>query len=404
MTKIPKILSLSPDLPFPIVAGGQMRMASLCEGLSKCCRLHIACIAPAIPEATLDWAKELNVTIESFRHTDFSNLQLLYQRINMIITRNNLKHHRRAQHFFNDVFNHTAPDIVWLETPYLIRYTLEWMKKIPIVVDYWGTSEGAKRIFMNTSGIKRIKTWFIWWTAYGGELRYSKRLKEIVCVSRLDAEYFQRIAPHCRTWPIPNGIIKQYQKNGAVPLHTEHEQNMTMIFTGDLSYLPNIDAALFFADRIFPRIKKELPEVVFRMVGRNPSQAILRLKGTSGMEVLGFVPDLSTEILRSSIYVLPMRLGSGIRSKLFDVFPLAKAIVTTSIGAEGLELHHGENCLIADEEMDFAQCCIHLLKDEGKRVKLGNEAKRLATDVYTQENINLLIKEVVAEVMCKRQR
>lgn len=392
---------MCPDLPFPIVAGGQMRMVSLCEGLSKCSQLHIACIAPAIPEATLAWAKELNITIESFRSTDFSNLQLLYQRTILVLKRNNLKYDRRTQLFFNGVFKRTAPDIVWLETPYLIRYSLEWMKNIPVVVDYWGTAEGAKRIFMNTSGIKKIKKWFIWWTAYGGELRYSQRLKEIVCVSRLDAKYFQRIAPHCRTWPIPNGIIKKYQKNSAVPLHAEHEQNMTMVFTGDLSYVPNIDAVEYFVRRIFPLIRRELPDAVFRAVGRNPDQKVLVFKSIPGVEINNDVPDLSDEISLCSIYVLPMRLGSGIRSKLFDVFPLAKAIVTTSIGAEGLELQHDENCLIADKEIDFALCCIHLLKDEGKRMKLGHEAKKLATDVYNQGNINLLIKEVVAEVMCK---
>jgi glycosyltransferase involved in cell wall biosynthesis len=400
MTKTPKVLLMCPDIPFPIVAGGQMRMASICEGLSKCCHLHIACIAPDVPGATLAWAKESDITIENFRHTDFSNLQLWYQRIIMVMTRNNLQHHRREQHFFNDVFNRTAPELVWLETPYLIRYTLEWMKKTPVVVDYWGTSEGAKRIFMSTSGVKKIEKWFIWWTAYGGELRYSKRLKDIASVSRLDADYFQRISPQCRTWPIPIGIIRRHQKNNGELFQSEPGQNM-MIFTGDLSYLPNIDAAEHFVRRIFPLIRREIPDAVFRIVGRNPEQKVQALKSIPGVEICADVPDLSEEISLSSIYVLPMRLGSGIRSKLFDVFPLSKAIVTTSIGAEGLELYHDQNCMIADTEMDFAQCCIRLLKDEEKRVKLGNGAKRLATDVYNQENINLLIKEVVAKVIGK---
>jgi glycosyltransferase involved in cell wall biosynthesis len=390
---------MSPDLPYPIIAGGQMRMASICEGLSKYCQLHIACIAQDILPETFAWAKELNATIENFRHTDFNNLQSWYHRITMVMTRNNLQHHRREQHFFNDVFNRKAPDLVWLETPYLIRYTLEWMKKTPVVVDYWGTSEGAKRIFMNTTGVKKIEKWFIWWTAYGGELRYSRWLKDVACVSRLDADYFQRISPHCRTWPIPIGIIRRHQRNSDEFHQSEPGQNMIMIFTGDLSYLPNIDATEHFVRGIFPLIRREIHDAVFRIVGRNPGQKVQALKSIPGVEIHSDVPDLSEEISLSSIYVLPMRLGSGIRSKLFDVFPLAKAIVTTSIGAEGLELYHDKNCLIADEEMDFAQCCIRLLKDEEKRRELGNGAKRLATDVYTQENINLLIKEVVAKVI-----
>lgn len=398
MMENPKVLMMCPDLPFPIIAGGQMRMASICEALSRCCDLHIACISPDIPAVTLAWAKGLKVTMEHFQGADSGDVPSWYRHALMIMTRNNLRYDPKEQLFFNDVLSRMMPDMVWLETPYLLRYILKWIYRTPVVVDYWGTSEGAKRMFMNSHGLKKIKEWFKWWAAYGSESRYSKILHDIVCVSRLDAQYFQSIAPQCRTWPIPIGIVKP---NGPIERADRGDQdNLSMIMTGDLSYPPNVDAAMFFADRIFPWIKKDLPGAIFRIVGRNPSQSVLELKRVSGIEVLGFVPDLSREIGWCAIYVLPMRLGSGIRSKLFDVFPLAKAIVTTSIGAEGLELYHGKNCLIADEERDFAQCCIRLLKDEEKRVKLGNEAKRLATDVYHQENINLLVKGILKTVIC----
>ena len=172
-----------------------------------------------------------------------------------------------------------------------------------------------------------------------------------------------------------------------------------MIFTGDLSYRPNVDAAVFFADRILTGIREELPGAVFRVVGRNPSPSVLALKQQPGIDIVGFVPDLAAEVMRSTIYVLPMRLGSGIRSKLFDVFPLAKGIVTTTIGAEGLELIHDRNCLIADEATDFARSCIRLLSDDEKRKKLGNEAGRLASEVYTQENIDKLVNEAVKTIL-----
>jgi hypothetical protein len=220
-------------------------------------------------------------------------------------------------------------------------------------------------------------------------------LHHIACVSKLDAQYFLSLTPQCRIWPIPIGIA--VKSTGPIE-QGAREEPLSMIITGDLSYPPNVDAVLFFAERIFPRIQKEMAEAVFRIVGRTPSPSILGLKGRPGIEILGFVPDLAREIGRCAIYVLPMRLGSGIRSKLFDVFPLAKAIVTTSIGAEGLELRHGENCLIADEEMDFAQCCVSLLRDEGQRITLGNGARRLATDVYRQERINALVKATVNAV------
>jgi glycosyltransferase involved in cell wall biosynthesis len=392
----PKVLMMCPDLPFPIRAGGQMRMASICEALSGCCDLHIACISSEVPESTRAWAKGLGATVEHFQDPLPGNDSSWYRHVWTIITRNNLRYNPREQLFFDDVFGRMMPDMAWLETPYLLRYVLKWVNRMPVVVDYWGTSEGAKRLFHHSHGLIKIKEWLKWWAASGSERRYTRILDDLVCVSKLDAQYFQSLARRCRIWPIPIGIAEKSTCSIEQPYP---EDPLSMILTGDLSYPPNIDAALFFADRIFPRIKKKLPEAIFRIVGRNPSLSILELKGRPGIEILGFVPDLAKEICRCAIYVLPMRLGSGIRSKLFDVFPLAKAIVTTSIGAEGLELQDGENCLIADEEMDFAQSCINLLKDEGKRIELGNGAKRLALDIYSQEKINGLVKETVNAVM-----
>ncbi len=387
---------MCPDLPFPIRAGGQMRMASICEAMAGCCDLHIACISSNIPDVTRLWAKELGITVEHYQDAAPDDVPSWYRYARIVMTRNNLRYNPREQLFFDNVLGRIMPDMVWLETPYLLRYVLKWMDKIAVVVDYWGTSEGAKRLFEHSHGLKKIKEWLRWWAASRSEHRYTRILNDLACVSALDAQYFQSLAPRCRIWPIPIGIAEKsiYSIEQPYP-----EDPLSMILTGDLSYPPNIDAALFFAGRIFPRVQNELPNAVFRIVGRNPSPSIMELKGRPGIEILGFVPDLAKEICRCAIYILPMRLGSGIRSKLFDVFPLAKAIVTTSIGAEGLELLHGENCLIADEEMEFAQSCINLLKDEGKRIELGNGAKRLAMDVYSQEKINALVKETVNAVL-----
>jgi len=386
---------MCPDLPYPIRAGGQMRMASLCLALAGCCDLHIACIAPGIPEVTQGWASSLGITMEHFPAPASDATPAWYRHARSIATRNNLRYDRREQIFFNTVFCRLKPDMVWLETPYLLRYVLARMDKTPVVVDYWGTSEGARRLFDHSRGLKKVKEWLKWWVASGSERRYARLLYDLVCVSKLDAQYFRAIAPQCRVWPIPNGILEKPAPRGD---DTDQEEPWTMIMTGDLSYQPNIDAARYFAERIFPRVREEVPEAVFRVVGRNPSPSILELRGKAGIDIVGFVPDLAKEIRRGTIYVLPMRLGSGIRSKLFDVFPLGRAIVTTSVGAEGLELRHGENCLIADGEADFARCCVQLLNDGAQRGKLGDEAKRLATEVYDQEKIDAAVRELVATV------
>jgi len=378
-----------------------MRMASFVQALSGFTKVHVACIAQQLPSETVLWAHDLGVTIEGFNRPLLTRSRIWRERITMLLTRCNLLHRTEEQAFFNKVFKRLSPDLIWMETPYLLRYALQWKDKIPIVVDYWGTSEGRRRILANTRGPLKIWRWWQWNEAKGGELRYAPQIRDIVCVSRLDGQYFERIAPNSRVWPIPNGIIKNSKLFGD-SINVKKDLS-TMILTGDLSYLPNVDSSMYFVKEIFPLIRGECPEARIRLIGRSPGPEILALNEYPGVKVSGYVPDLAEEIAKSVLYVLPMRLGSGIRSKLFDVFPLGIPIVSTTIGAEGLELYHRENCLIADSKTDFAKACIRLLKDRKELERLGNAVRRLATETYSQDNVSLMIRRTVEEILKNKE-
>lgn len=147
------------------------------------------------------------------------------------------------------------------------------------------------------------------------------------------ADHFKKLAPKSHIHVIPNGIVKKV----FLPEHVfyKNEKPDSLVMTGDFSFMPNVDAAIFYTNNIFPLIRKQNPNAIISFTGRNPSPAIMKLADIPGVFVTGFVDDIFKCIAQSSVYVLPLRQGSGIRSKLLDVFPLGKAIVTTSIGAEG---------------------------------------------------------------------
>jgi glycosyltransferase involved in cell wall biosynthesis len=227
-------------------------------------------------------------------------------------------------------------------------------------------------------------------------MQFAPQVKNIVSVSSFDAAFFRNLAPESRIWAIPNGILP---KNTPTPTVTAADDPSVMIFTGDMSYLPNIDSVVWFTKKIFPIILKEVPWAKVQIVGREPRGEVLALRGYQNVEVKGHVPDLAASIAAAGFYILPMRLGSGIRSKLFDVFPLGKAIVSTSIGAGGLELHHDVNCIIADSAEDFAKGCIRLLKNESERRRLGKSVSSLASETYSQENVNRLVRKAVIDIL-----
>lgn len=389
----PRVLVMSPDLPYPIRAGGQMRIASMVQALSKCASVHMACIAREIPEETEAWCQKLGVTITHFARAPKSALCRIGTKLRMVLLRDNLLHYSDEQQFFDEQIAAFKPDLVWLETPYQIKYALKHKARLPVLVDYWGLSEGSYRDYKFARGLARLRCWIYWQAASHAEAKYARRFAYLASVSSHLNKQLEAYAPQSRIWAIPNGIVKTSES--AVSCD---EKPGTLVMTGDYSFGPNIDSARYFTEEIFPLIKAACPDAEVRFVGRDPAPEVQALAELDGVVVTGFVDDVMEEIARGSVYILPLRMGSGIRSKLFDVFPLAKPIVLTRVGAEGLEFESGANCVIADEPGAFAEACIQLLNDEKERTRLGQRVKRLATEVYTQENIDRMVAECVAEI------
>ena len=396
----PRILVLAPDLPYPVQAGGQMRMASLIGALTNLATVAIACIAREIPPETEAWVRRLGATIVHYPRPEVRGLQLMKERALMALSGSNLMLRGGEKRFFDQQLAECTPDLVWLETPYLLRYALPWKSQVAMVVDFWGTSEGARRDLQLARGLRKTWEWLRWRTAASGERKFVPRIDHIVAVSKLDADYFHALAPASRVWPVPNGIVKQMRP------HEPHQPDgkkvdvappsaKRLLMTGDFSYRPNIDAATYFVNGIWPLIRANRPDVELHLVGRDPAPEVRSLASLPGVEVAGFVPDLQSVIEAATIYVLPMRLGSGIRSKLFDLFPLGLPIVSTTIGIEGLELRHEQHCLVADSPELFANSCLRLLEHEAERKRLGGNARKLAEEVYSQSNVERRLKAVI---------
>jgi glycosyltransferase involved in cell wall biosynthesis len=371
-------------------------MGSIIQGMSKLADIHIACVASEVLLETYDWVEALGATIAHISPPPLTRIKLWFKRFKAITSRCNLVHNDIEKRFFLSQFEMFDPDLVWLETPHLLRYAIDWRKQVPIIVDFWGTSEGQERDYRQAQGFNKLWQWVRWQTFKGSELKYCPLVKDIITVSELNAQHFKRIAPCSRIWPIPIGILNSPTAKKITG--TTIDPNL-LIFTGDMSFSPNVDAVVYFVETVLPKIQTLHPAVRLMVAGRNPSQEILAFSKLPNVQVSGPIPDLSEEIAKAAVYILPMRLGSGFRTKLLEVFPLGKPIVTTSIGAEGLELIHNENCLIADNADSFARACIALLQNADEAKNLGHKTKRLATEIYTQEKITQLVKTVISTII-----
>jgi glycosyltransferase involved in cell wall biosynthesis len=148
-----------------------------------------------------------------------------------------------------------------------------------------------------------------------------------------------------------------------------------IVFTGSMDWLPNIDGIEWFVQEILPLIRKKIPNCELSIVGRNPDPKVLNLASRErNISVTGTVPDIRPYLWNSAISVVPLRIGGGTRLKIYESMAARTPVVSTTVGAEGLEYHPGLDIEIADQPELFAEHCIRLLEDEARRRALASEA------------------------------
>jgi len=204
-----------------------------------------------------------------------------------------------------------------------------------------------------------------------------------IACSSIDREIMLSYAPEFKVCCINNGVDSVYYHSNAHVL----EKN-TLVYTGEIGWHPNEDAIMYFTEKILPIIKKEIPDLKFWIVGNNPSGRIkeLAIKDRT-ITVTGFVDDVREFLSKACVYIVPLRIGSGTRLKIFEALSMKKAIVTTSIGCEGIEVENNKHLLIRDNPQEFAEAVLRVLKDEELRNSLGENGRKLIEEKYDWQTV-----------------
>lgn len=207
------------------------------------------------------------------------------------------------------------------------------------------------------------------------------RFDLVLAVSDADRQTFNRLYAGALKTPahvVQTGVDTTY----FAPMTDRPERRAHLVFTGSMDWLPNEDGMLYFVRDILPRIRQVEPEATLSVIGRAPTPAVRRLASEAGIEVTGRVDDVRPHIADGAVYVVPLRIGGGTRLKIFEAMAMGKAVVSTTVGAEGLPVTTGQNVVIADEPARFAQAVVHLIRDAESRRRIASEARRLVVDRY----------------------
>ena len=231
------------------------------------------------------------------------------------------------------------------------------------------------------------------------EAQMSPRFDMNIVMSASDAAALERIAPGVETAIVPNGVDLEYfhpRPGGETP---------AMIYTGGMNMFANRDAVMHFLQTSWPAIKAAVPEAVFYAVGQDPPRELLQLATPqSGIVATGYVDDVRPWVARSAVYVVPLRVGGGTRLKVVDAMAQAKALVSTSVGCEGIDVTPDENIVIADEPRAFADAVVRLLRAPAERERLGRAARAFVEQRYAWPVIGQRLLEAYERAAKSRER
>jgi glycosyltransferase involved in cell wall biosynthesis len=299
-----------------------------------------------------------------------------------------------------------APDIVQVEGIELAQYLFQVAERRddagrPLLVFDDHNAEYVMQQRAFETDIRQPRRWIA--AAYswvqGRRLRrYERRAcraaDRVVAVSGTDAIALQHLDPGLDPFVVPNGVDLSFCSSPFQPLQdSEGPGEQDLVFVGKMDFRPNVDAVLWFAGKVLPLIRNQVPGARLWVVGKDPHPRLAALREDPAVVLTGWVEDVRPYIVGSGVYVIPLRIGGGTRLKVLEAMGLGKAIVSTSLGCEGFELVPGRELILADEPEEFALATVDLLSNAAKRERLATAARSFAAK-YDWRTIVPLMEDV----------
>jgi polysaccharide biosynthesis protein PslH len=277
------------------------------------------------------------------------------------------------------------PDVVHFCFPQMAHY-VEACGEVPAVMDTLDVAlVGVLRRALNAPRIW-AKAYYLlqwlFWVRY--ESRYFPKFSKILTVTHQDAAALKMVMPDLDVYA--DAIAVDLNPLPVAATETAQTPALKIGFLASFNHQPNVDAALYFAQEIFPLIKGQLPDAEFVVAGKNPPDALLGMKG-AGVSCLGFVDEVGNFYGSVDMVVAPIRFGGGIKLKVLEAMACGKAVVTTSVGAEGIAESGEGSLIVADEPGVFAGAVLALLADQARRRALGERARLLIEQRFSWRRV-----------------
>jgi polysaccharide biosynthesis protein PslH len=235
-----------------------------------------------------------------------------------------------------------------------------------------------------------------WRRMLGFEENTLARFDLVLAVSDADRHTFERLYPRSLNAPVQ--VVQTGVDTTFFTPDQRAPERAHIVFTGSMDWLPNEDGMVYFCRDILPRIREAEPDATLSIIGRSPTPAVRRLADAAAVEVTGRVDDVRPHVARGAVYVVPLRIGGGTRLKIFEAMAMGKAVVSTTVGAEGLPVTSGHDVILADEPERFAQAVVHLMRDVHARQVIEVAARRLVLERYDWSAVAAGFEDAISRI------
>jgi len=383
----PHLLFLCQTLPFPPDGGAHIRSYHLLRLLSREYRvtaLHFYRRAtrptPEHVRSGLDGLKDI-AEVEAYPiPQEFSRIRWYWDHIRSVLA-------RRAY----TVFTYESRDFARRVRALLstnefslvhvdsldLAYYLPLLEEVPMVCGHHNIESALleRRAEVQQDPVSRVYMRLQSRFTRAEERRWAPKVSLNITCSPVDSDVLTTLAPNAGVTSIPNGV----DTRGFPPSFSGMEG---IVFVGGYSWFPNADGMRWFAEDILPLIRHQAPHLPVTWVGRMPAPTGKEFEDRFGITVTGYVDDIRPYVHRAACMIVPLRVGGGTRLKILDGWSLGSAIVSSSVGCEGLDARHDQNILIADSSEEFAQAVLQVVSDAELRERLGRAGRETAETVY----------------------
>jgi sugar transferase (PEP-CTERM/EpsH1 system associated) len=397
-----KVLFLTPDLPYPPHQGAAIRTLNLIKNLAPRYEIHLLSFVQdgdfsRRPEALARYCASIVTVPSPHRSTAHRAMSVLFSPRPDMALRLPSPEFSAA---LRNCLSRERFDFVQTEAIEMAQFGLAVksmnLASRPLVVfdDINAEYLLQKRAFETDSRqpsrwLAALYSFIQWRKLQHYEAHACRQVDRIIVVSEADAKALQRLVPTQRCAVIPNGVDTDF----FMPWEGV-DSDSTLVFTGKMDFRPNVDAVLWLAHEVLPVIQREMPQVSLRVVGRNPHPRLFGLQKSPNIVLTGYVDDVRPHIGEAAVYVVPLRVGGGTRLKVLEAMSMAKAIVSTSLGCEGIPIRPDRELVIADDPLSFAGAVVRLMKDRERRMQLGISARQMVVAYHDWRHIAPLLEQV----------